>query len=137
MNILQWDKGGKLWRKLMAWRTYMMREKEERRKSISLKREDWNVFTNEDQASLNRQKREYWIVQSSRQGTILLSVLKSLTWIVNSEKWREKFTNSTIKILGILFSTEKTFDRSHGLEDFGTETEKLDNILVGDVFGDT
>ena len=36
MNILQWEKGGKLWRKLGAWKAYMLREKEERRERISL-----------------------------------------------------------------------------------------------------
>ena len=53
--------GEKLWRKLGAWRAYMLREKEEKRESISLGEVSdlklW-VLTNGDQVSLNRQKDE-------------------------------------------------------------------------------
>ena len=51
--------GGKLWRKLGAWKTYMLREKEERREH-KLRRENgkFHMLTNEDQASLNSQKDE-------------------------------------------------------------------------------
>ena len=68
------DKGRKLEESLKAWRGYMMREREERRKrekeerresfSLGEKNENvkWSVLTNEARAFLNRQKKESWTV---------------------------------------------------------------------------
>ena len=33
MNILQWEKGGKLLKKAWGWKVYMLREKEKKRES--------------------------------------------------------------------------------------------------------
>ena len=56
--------GRKALKKVLGWKAYMMREKEEKKESISWKWKKWEMLTNEDQASLNSQKKKFKQYQS-------------------------------------------------------------------------
>ena len=61
MNILQWEKGGKLWGGRLTW---WEREKGEHKLEVKNEKWKWEVLTNEDQASLNSQKENIKQYQS-------------------------------------------------------------------------
>ena len=78
MNILQWEKGGKLWRKLWVEGLHDEREWRELREH-----KKWKIFymlTNEDQASLNIWKR---ILKQYKVADKVLFAFGQLLWIVN------------------------------------------------------